>query len=244
MKALKMPAQRTGEIKLIIKQITEYMNRRAVVFGATGLVGKEVVSCLLNDEAFSKVITVGRRRTGHDHPKIEEIIIDDFARLSDVKDQLDASVYFCCVGTTIKNAGSREAFSRVDLEIPRQIAQMAESMAVKTMVIISSLGADPGSSNFYLRTKGEMEQGVRHLYSGKLIIVRPSLLMGRRDEFRLGERVAVVFMKAFGWFFAGPLRRYRGIRSGDVAKAMIKLSAAATDKEIFESVELSEIAEK
>ena len=215
--------------------------KTAVVFGATGLVGKELTGQLCSGSDYEKVVTVVRKKLPTTDQKIEQVQIDNFEKLVDLKDKLKAQSFFCCIGTTIKTAGSKEAFAKVDLDIPRRIAKLAEALSIPSLVIISSIGADAASSNFYLRTKGEMEKSVREIYSGKLRIVRPSLLMGNRDEFRFGEKASVGFMRAFGWMFAGPLRKYRGIYARDVARVMIKISRFKSDKVIFQSDELLDL---
>lgn len=214
------------------------MGRTAVVFGSTGLVGKELVKVLLSSESYDKVVAVARRRQDIADPKLEQVEISDFTNLIKVQDKLDAAVYFCCIGTTMKTAGSKEAFRKVDFEIPKQIAILADQLSINYMVVISSLGAKAVSSNFYLKTKGEMEETVRHIYHGNLKIVRPSLLMGKRSEFRFGERFAVFFMKVFGWLFIGPLKKYKGISAENVALAMIRTAEYPSDKIVYESDEL------
>ncbi|MCX6302769.1 MAG: NAD(P)H-binding protein [Bacteroidia bacterium] len=221
--------------------MTDTGNKKtAVVFGATGLVGGELINELLEQKDF-KVTAMTRRDLPVSHQDLVICNLDNFSQLMQLKDKLYAEVYFCCIGTTIKIAGSQEAFRKVDLEIPQQIAHLAESLSVQVLVIISSIGASPVSSNFYLRTKGEMEKTVREIYSGNLKFVRPSLLMGNRKEFRFGERASTVFMKAFGWLFTGPMRKYKGIYARDVARAMIKISRLPKDKVIFESGELQDV---
>jgi uncharacterized protein YbjT (DUF2867 family) len=123
-----------------------------------------------------------------------------------------------------------------------QIARLAQELAVENMVVISSIGAAASSSNFYLRTKGEMEKSVRVTFGGNLKIVRPSLLVGNRDEYRFAERFSVIFMKILGWIFAGPVKKYRAISAGYVAKAMIKATGLPVDKVILESDELQALA--
>lgn len=218
------------------------MNDTAVVFGATGLVGKELVKELLGDPSYGKVRIVVRNKLPVSDPALEQLLLNDFSRLEELKSSLKASVFFCCIGTTIRTAGSREAFRQVDLVIPQHIARLAEMLSVPTLVIISSIGADSASKNFYLKTKGEMEMSVRELYTGNLMIVRPSLLMGSRSEYRFGERAATVFMNLFGWMFAGSLKKYRGINARDLARAMIRISEYPGKKVIFESDELQSIS--
>ena len=214
------------------------MKKSAVVFGATGLVGKELVAELLSQDACEKVIAVVRRKLPLQNTKLQQVLLPDFANLKHHKDLLHAHDYYCCIGTTIKTAGSKDAFRQVDYEIPLQIAQLAEELAISNLVVISSIGANAASRNFYLRTKGEMENAVRNVYHGNLKIVRPSLLMGNRDEYRFGEKIAVAVMKISGWLFIGPMKKYRGIHARDVAKAMVKATLLPENKVFVESDEL------
>jgi uncharacterized protein YbjT (DUF2867 family) len=216
--------------------------KSAVVFGATGLVGKELIKALLENKDFENVTAVLRKQLVLTDPRLKQIKLSDFSKIMDMRDKLKAGLFFCCIGTTIKTAGSKEEFAKVDLEIPKSIARLAESLSSPSLVVISSIGADAGSSNFYLKTKGEMENAVRELYHGNLKFVRPSLLMGNRDEFRFGEKVSTAFMKGFAWFFAGPFKKYKGIYASDVALAMIQISDLPSDKLIFESDELQALA--
>lgn len=214
------------------------MKKTAVIFGATGLVGKEVARFLIRNNEYNKIVIIARKTPDYLDKKLEIILLSDFAELPAIKDKLKADAYFCCVGTTIKIAGSKEAFRKVDYEIPVQIAQIAESLSIPSLVVISSIGAKSKSSNFYLRTKGEMEDDVRKNYTGNLKIVRPSLLMGQRKESRRGEHFANVFMEKLGWLFIGPLKMYKGIYASEVARAMIKLPAIDKQKVIYKSNEL------
>ncbi len=215
--------------------------KSAVVFGPTGLVGNELVALLLSNDGYDKVIAVARRPLPISSPKLEQVQLSDFSGLMETKNKLQASEYYCCIGTTIAVAGTKEAFRQVDLYIPQQIARLAEALSVHALVVISSIGASFNSSNFYLKTKGEMEKTVREIFSGNLKFVRPSFLMGKRKEFRFGERMGIGFMKVFGWLFIGPVKKYRGINAGDVARAMVKLASFPADKVIYESDELQEI---
>jgi uncharacterized protein YbjT (DUF2867 family) len=214
------------------------MNKTAVVFGATGLVGKELVSELLKNDAYHKIIAVVRKTLPVSDLRLEQVQLAGFSQLMQFHEKLKADTYFCCIGTTIKTAGSKEAFRQIDFDIPVKIAQLAEKNSVINLVVISSIGASKDSSNFYLQTKGEMENAVRAAYTGNLKIVRPSLLMGNREEFRFGEKAATAFMKIFGWLFFGPLQKYKGIYARDVARAMISVTHTPAGKMFFESDEL------
>jgi uncharacterized protein YbjT (DUF2867 family) len=218
------------------------MSKTVVVFGATGLVGREVTSQLLSNKAYEKVIVVVRRNFTPQNPKLVQIVIPDFTDMAQIKDKLQASEYYCCIGTTIKTAGSKEAFRRVDHDIPLQIAKLACELAIPYLVVISSIGAKTNTRNFYLRTKGEMEIAVKTAYDRNLKIVRPSLLMGNREEYRFAEKVSAIFMKTLGWIFLGPIKKYRGINATSVAIAMIKASDLPIDKLVLESDELQDLA--
>ncbi|MFO7370317.1 MAG: NAD-dependent epimerase/dehydratase family protein [Bacteroidales bacterium] len=214
------------------------MKKTAVVFGATGLVGKELVKALLDNNLYGKIIIVARKTLPIVDQKLEQLLLDDFSDLVNYHNRLKANEFFCCIGTTIKTAGSQEAFRKVDFEIPVQVAKLAQELRIQNLVIISSIGADAKTGNFYLRTKGEMEHAVKEAYKGNLKIVRPSLLIGDRREFRFGERVAVFIMKLLGWLFVGPLKRFRGIKARAVANAMIRVTQLPVEKIIIESDEL------
>ncbi|MBN2813289.1 MAG: NAD(P)H-binding protein [Bacteroidales bacterium] len=214
--------------------------KTAVVFGATGLTGRELINELSSNAGYTKVIVANRRNNSYSSPKVSQVIIPDFMDLQSAQDALKGDDYFCCIGTTIAKAGSSEAFRKVDFEIPVQIAKIAQVHGASCLVIISSVGANIASGNFYLRTKGEMEHAVRESFNGNLKILRPSLLMGNRNEFRFGERMAVFFMKVFGWCFIGPLKQYKGISARSVAKAMIHSTTLPPEKTFLESEELTE----
>jgi uncharacterized protein YbjT (DUF2867 family) len=218
------------------------MNQTATAFGATGLVGKELIFELLESIPYLKVKAVVRKTLPIAHPKLEQIIIKDFENLKDYAPQLTSDVFFCCIGTTIKKAGNQDAFKKVDLDIPLKIATIAESIHVPNLVVVSSIGANANSGNFYLRTKGEMEQKVQTAYHGNLKIVQPSFLVGNRAEFRFGEKVAKVFNMVCGIFMFGPLAKYKGIHATDVARSMIKLAESSKDIVIVQSDKLHKIA--
>ena len=220
------------------------MNKTAVVFGATGMVGKELVYELLEGNEFLKVVAVVRNTLPIANGKLEQLKIDDYSQLSHHKEKLNADVYFCCIGTTIKKAGTQEAFRKIDYDIPVQVAQLAQEFSTSSLVIISSIGASATTSNFYLRTKGEMEQAVQEIFKGNLKIVRPSLLMGHRSEFRFGEKAATILMKAIGILMIGPLKKYKAIYAWDVARAMIKSTYLPKEPAILESDKLAEISKK
>ncbi len=196
--------------------------KRAVVFGATGLVGRNVVEQLLSNDLISSVTIVARREVKISHSKLKCLILSDFSDLDNHAEFLCAEIYFVCTGTTIKKAGSKDNFFKTDHDIPLKIARLAERLNVPVLSVISSIGADSRSGNFYLKTKGIMENSLKEAYEGDLQIMRPSLLLGKREEFRPAEFAGVILFKALGWLMVGPVRKYRGVEAGDVASLMIQ----------------------
>ncbi|MGD2135551.1 MAG: NAD(P)H-binding protein [Gemmatimonadales bacterium] len=217
--------------------------RAALVAGATGLVGGHCLDLLLADPGYAAVHSVGRRPSGRTSPKLTEHIVDfaDLANLTTIA-AVDLSV-FCCLGTTMRRAGSRAAFRRVDLEYPLALAHAARDVGARCFVVVSALGADPGGATFYARVKGELERELRAVGFPSLIIARPSLLLGDRTEFRLGERVAAMLGRVVGSLLVGGLRRYRPIHARMVARALGRLAdERPPGVRVVESHELAELA--
>lgn len=217
------------------------MGARIVIVGASGLVGNQLLKLLLLDNRIDEVISLGRKELPVSNSKLRQIIVD-FQHLDRIVENLQADILFCCVGTTIKLAGSQENFRKVDYEIPNSLAQLAVKQRIMTMIVISSLGANALSSNFYLRTKGEMEKNVKSYPIQRTVFVQPSLLLGNRDEFRLGEKFGSIFMQVFSFIFIGPLRKYRAISSEKLAKAMIHIAFDPTLNGVVLSDKLEELS--
>ncbi len=207
---------------------------KAIVIGATGLIGKELVGQLLEKEEFDKVVTLVRKSSGVSHKKLEEVVID-FDEQSSYSKYLTGNVLFCALGTTIKKAGSQEAFRKIDFQYVVDFASVAAKNGVKRFSVVSSLGSKPDTSNFYLRTKGEMEKAISTLNFESVYIFRPSLLLGERQETRTGEKIAEFLFKIIGFGFVGKLKRYKPVQGGAVAKAMI--NTGISGKQGFNIVE-------
>ncbi|HEY0031555.1 MAG TPA: oxidoreductase [Bacteroidia bacterium] len=217
------------------------MRRTAIVLGATGLVGNEVLKLLLQDDSFDQVKIFVRRSLQFSHPKLREHVIN-FNVINDHQEDIKGDVLFCCIGTTIKTAGSKEAFAQVDEHIPLAFARIAKQNGLKQFLIISSLGADKNSSNFYLKVKGEVEAVLETINFESLIILRPSMLLGERKEFRLGESIGKFLMKTLSFVFIRKLKKYKAIEAKAVASAMVRLSKTATaNAKIIESDEIQSI---
>lgn len=196
--------------------------RTALVLGATGLVGSQTARHLAAHPAYEKVICLVRRPLGPAPAggRLEERIVD-FAAL-DPSVFGAATDFYCAIGTTMKKAGSREAFRAVDYDLPLRVGELAtRSAGVKRIALVSSVGADPRSSTFYLRTKGELEDALARLPLSALHVMRPSLLLGARGEVRTGESIAAVVARATNGLLLGGLRKWRAIDSDLVARAMV-----------------------
>lgn len=218
--------------------------KTALIIGSTGLIGSHLLDLLLESQEYEKVITFVKRDSGIQHPKLKQHIID-FDKPETYKELVVGDDFFCTIGTTIKKAGSQDAFRKVDFEYPKQFASLAQQNKVKQFLIITSLGADANSSNFYLKTKGEIQDFLKNCAFESISILQPSLLLGNRTEFRLGEKMGVYFMKLFSFLFIGNLKKYKAIQSEAVAKAMFIIAQKNYKGfQIIESDSIQEIANK
>ena len=207
--------------------------KTALVVGATGLVGNVLTHRLLDSSAYEKVKVLVRHSLGWQHPRLQEIQYD-FDHPNGLLVQADD--VFCCLGTTMKKAGSKDAFRRIDYKYPLDVAQRALVNRAKQFFLVSSMGANSDSSIFYNRVKGELERDLAALNYPALFIFRPSLLLGERSEFRLGERIGEGLMKLLNPLIPA---KYKGIRVESVANAMFqKAQEGLTGKHIIESDQL------
>lgn len=212
--------------------------RNALIAGATGLVGKSLLKQLLADDQYSTVVIITRKPIDVEHPKLIQQKID-FDQVESLKLGIQVDDVFCALGTTIKTAGSQDAFYKVDYTYVVNLGKWCVANGVQRFLIVSAMGANVKSGIFYNRVKGEMEAAVGQLNIPQIQIFRPSLLMGNRTEKRGGEKIAQVVMGALGFMFAGPLLKYKGIHADVVSKAMIK--SAKEDVKgftVFESGEM------
>jgi uncharacterized protein YbjT (DUF2867 family) len=195
--------------------------KTAIIIGTTGLTGTTLLNQLLNDDFFNRVISFSRKQIELTHPKLVQHSID-FNKLNNYNELIKGDVVFCCMGTTIKTAGSQEEFKKVDLIYPTEFAKIAKQNGIKEFYLQSSLGADSNSTNFYLKTKGEAERILQQLNFDSFSAFRPSMLLGKRSEFRFGEFVGKIVMQLLSFLFIGKLKRYKAIHVNQVAEAMIK----------------------
>jgi uncharacterized protein YbjT (DUF2867 family) len=215
------------------------MGKRALLAGASGLVGGYCLHRLLAHPAYDKVTVWSRRPLAIAHRKLEVELVD-FDSLPVATDACDEA--FCCLGTTIRVAGSKEAFRRVDHDYPLAMANHAKSSGAKAFLMVSSLGADPGSTVFYSRVKGETEREVMAVGIARTIFLRPSILLGPRRERRPGERLGIFFGRLVSPLLAGPWRKYRPVHADQVAAAMIHAANHDVSSGPVESDRIAELA--
>jgi uncharacterized protein YbjT (DUF2867 family) len=194
--------------------------KTALIAGASGLIGKQLLTLLLVDMDYDEVKAITRAPLNITHPKLKNIIVE-FDILADYESSLKADDVFCCLGTTIRIAKTKEAFRKVDYEYPLALARATKSQGATQYLLVSALGADKNSSVFYNRVKGEVEEAIGQVGFRSLHILRPSLLLGERSEKRAGEGAATTFFKFFGGLVP---KKYKAIDSAKVATAMVVLA--------------------
>lgn len=220
------------------------MGKTALIAGATGLVGKQLLTKLADSREYTKVVSLTRKPGAVKHDKIIEKIID-FGRLNEVEDLFSADDIFCCLGTTIKKAKSQDAFKKVDYDYPVLMSRFAAKQGASQFLVISALGADKDSRIFYSRVKGEMENEVLQSSIPTVGIFRPSLLTGNRQEWRAGERLGEIVSKPFSFLLLGKFRKYRPISADTVAEAMLRFAQKGqTGNRILLSDEIVQLAQK
>ncbi len=195
-------------------------NKTALVFGATGLVGSHLVQFLLLHPAYEKVVVFVRKPLPLEHQKLVQQIIN-FDKPESFRHLLKGDDLFCCLGTTMARAGSREAFFKVDFTYAYQAARMAADNKVNQLLLVSSVGASADSIFYYSRVKGQLENAVQKLKFWSIHIFRPSVLLGQRNENRFGEEIAGRLGRIIDRFTGGMLNQYRPIEADVVAKAMV-----------------------
>lgn len=214
----------------------------ALLFGATGLVGNLLLEELVERGIYDVIRIFLRQPTGISLPGVEEVVTD-FSNPESLAGKIKGDDIFICLGTTIKKAGSVANMEKIDRDLPVILASKAFENGVRNIAVVSSIGANPTSGNYYLRIKGEMEEGILKVGLDRVIIARPSMLLGERMEKRTGETVGKVFMKAIKPLLAGKLKKFRAIHASDVARAMIFLIRGEPGIIIAESDELQRIAD-
>ena len=214
--------------------------KTAIVFGSSGLVGGHLLNQLINDNKYSKIKLFIRTDPEISDPKVE-VIKTNFNNLQNHKEDIKGDDCFFCIGTTKQNSPDKDDYRKVELEVPKEIAQIAKSNLVNSFIFVSALYANPKSSGNYVRFKGLVEEELKSLNFTKLGIMRPSFLMGDRKEKRVGEKIGIFVFKLLSPLLLGPLKKMRPINAETVAKAMIRAANENLEKNIFESNEIAKL---
>ena len=208
------------------------------------MIGRQLVEQLAQSDYYSEVVVLTRKTTFEGQAKITEKVID-FDNISNELKDLPADHVYCCLGTTMKQAGSKEAFYKVDFTYPLELAQITHRKGAKKFLIVTALGANYKSLFYYNRVKGEIERALETIGFASLSIFRPSLLLGERKEVRAGEEIAQKLYNALGFLFIGPLKKYRGILGKDVATVMLEVAKRDTQgTRLFPSDHIQEMADQ
>ncbi len=192
----------------------------ALIVGSTGLIGNQLVELLLDDDRYTQVTAIARTSLPFSHPKLK-LIIADFDSIESQKEKLVADDIFCCLGTTIKSAKSKEAFRKIDFDYPLLIAKLTKALGAKQFLLVSALGANKASSVFYNKVKGEIEEAISSLGFESCHVFRPSLLLGPRIEKREGEQSMQKIFSAVGFLIP---KKYKAIESIKVASGMLAIA--------------------
>ena len=214
--------------------------KTALLFGSSGLIGGHLLNQLIKNDYYDKIKIFVRSVPEINDPKVE-IIKTDFNNLENHREDIKGDDCFFCIGTTRQNSPDKNDYRRVELDIPKEIAQIAKSNSINSFVFVSSGYADPKSSGDYLKFKGQVEEELKRLNFTKLGIMRPSFLMGNRKEKRIGEKIGILVFKLLSPLLLGPLKKMKPINSEIVAKAMVAFVQSDTQKNTFESNEILKI---
>ena len=215
--------------------------KTALIFGSSGLIGNELLKTILVKNNYSNIKIFVRTVPEINNSKVE-IIKTDFRNLEKYKDKINGDDCYFCIGTTKKDTPDKNEYRRIEYDLPVNIAIIAKKNSVNSFYYVSSIGASPKASSGYLKNKGEVEEELKNLNFSKLVIIRPSLLVGTRKSFRLGEVIFTPIMNTLTLFAFGSLKKYKPIKIENVVKAMLNISTSTSDKIVYESNELETIA--
>ncbi len=214
--------------------------KTALVFGSSGLVGSHVLDLLIKNNSYNKIKIFVRSVPSNINEKVE-VIETNFINQDPIKSYIHGDDCFFCIGTTKKNTPNKMEYRRIEYNIPIEIAQIAKKNLVKNFSYVSSGYADPNHASTYLKNKGEVELFLQNLNFSKLAIMRPSFLLGNRKEFRIGETIGSIALKALSPILLGKIKKVRPIKAETVAKAMIKALNSDNHQKIFDSDQIEEL---
>jgi uncharacterized protein YbjT (DUF2867 family) len=193
-----------------------------IIFGSSGLVGGHLLQQCIDHPKVKSIVIVVRKPLDITHPKIQTVIAD-YDSLEQYKASIHGDVFFNCIGTTLKVAGSKEAQYKIDCLYPIRAAKIAHEKGAQIFVSVSSVGTTHGT-NFYLNTKADMEKGISEIAGDMAYFLRPSFLVGNRKELRIGERIGIWAFVWINWVLIGSLKKYKSIQAKDVARAMLSVA--------------------
>ncbi len=199
------------------------MANKAIVVGASGLIGSELLKILLQQPHYDEVLILVRKSIAVNHPKLVQLIID-FDNLDKFADSITGDALFCCLGSTRKKTPDINAYYKIDHDYPVKLAQIALNNNIPQYHLVSALGASSKGANFYTKLKGETEEDIKNIHLKTLHIYQPSLLTGNRKEYRFFERISISLMRIIDPLLLGKLKKYRSIPAATVASAMFKQS--------------------
>lgn len=216
--------------------------RKALILGATGLIGESLLEQLLIQNDYTQVTILSRRKIPNDHPKLIQVICE-LGDMDRYREAFKVDDIYCCLGTTIKKAGTKEQFKKVDYGYPINAAKIGCSSHARQFIIVSAMGAKVSSTIFYNQVKGKLEEDLKTIPFSSIQIFRPSLLLGERKEFRFGEKLAEWLFKPFSKWDPAWMRKYSPVRARVVAKAMIRTALKGEEGvHIYESSKIKLIA--
>ena len=215
--------------------------KTAIIFGSSGLIGNELFKTILLKKSYDKIKVFVRSIPLINNPKVE-IIKTDFTNLEKYKDKIIGDDCYFCIGTTKKDTPIKDEYRRVEYDIPIEVAKITKANSVNSFFYVSSIGANPNASSNYLKNKGQVEEELKTLNFSKLAIIRPSLLVGNRKSFRLGEVIFTPIMNILTLLAFGSLKKYKPIKIENVVKAITYISKNDLNEIVFESDELEKIA--
>ena len=216
--------------------------KTALVFGSSGLVGQQLVQQLIHNSAYQKIKLFVRKTPKIQNPKIE-IVNTNFDNIEILYPEIKGDDCFFCIGTTKKNSPDKTEYQRVELDLPKKVANLAKKNNIHSFIFISSGYANSKSSGDYLRYKGLVEEELLSLNFNNLGILRPSFLLGNRKEKRIGEKMGIIIFQILSPLMIGPLKRMKPIHVKTVAGAMIKIAQSELNQTIFESDEIAKLNE-
>ena len=215
--------------------------KTALIFGSSGLIGNELLKTILVKNNYSNIKIFVRTVPEINNSKVE-IIKTDFRNLEKYKDKINGDDCYFCIGTTKKDTPDKSEYRRIEYDLPVNIAIIAKKNSVNSFFYVSSIGANPKASSGYLKNKGQVEEELKNLNFSKLVIIRPSLLVGTRKSFRLGEVIFTPIMNTLTLFAFGSLKKYKPIKIENVVKAILNISTSTSNKIVYESNELETMA--